>query len=214
MEDVLDLYTAPLDPDRPLVCFDESPYQRISETRLPLPARPGALERYDHEYAREGVDNLFMFCAPLQNWRTVQVTDRRTKRDFAYCMRDLVDVYFPAAVQIQLVLDQLNTHRLAVLYEVFPPAEAKRISAKIVIHHTPKHGSWLNMAEIEFAALNAQCLDRRIGQRTQLEQEIAAWQQQRNAAGMTVNWRFTTADARIKLKRLYPIVEPDLADAA
>lgn len=214
MEEVLDLYTAPADPARPLVCFDESPYQRLSETRLPLPARPGALERYDHEYAREGVDNLFMFFAPFANWRTVQVTDRRTKRDFAYCMRDLVDRYFPEAEQIQLVLDQLNTHRLAVLYEVFPPAEAKRISAKIAVHHTPKHGSWLNMAEIEFAALNTQCLERRIGQRAELEQAIASWEGERNAAGMTVNWRFTTADARIKLKRLYPIVEPNLAYCA
>lgn len=126
MEDVLALYTAPADPLRPLVCFDESPYQRISETRVPLPAQPGRVERYDHEYAREGVDNLFMFFAPFQNWREVQVTDRRTKRDFAYCMRDLVDRYFPTAVTIRLVMDQLNTHRLAVLYEVFPPAEAKR----------------------------------------------------------------------------------------
>lgn len=214
MEDVLDLYTAPADPRRPLVCFDESPYQRISETRTPLPARPGAVARYDHEYAREGVDNLFMFFAPFQNWREVAVTDQRTKRDFAFCMRDLVDVYFPEAVQIQLVLDQLNTHRLAVLYEVFPPAEAKRISAKIEVHYTPKHGSWLNMAEIEFAALNEQCLDRRIGQRAELVAEIAAWVAERNSARMTINWRFTTVEARIKLKRLYPVVEPNLSDRA
>jgi len=208
MEDVLDLYTAPADPHRPLVCFDESPYQRISETHLPLPAQPGQLQRYDHEYAREGVDNLFMFFAPFQNWREVQVTDRRTKRDFAYCMRDLVDRYFPAALTIRLVLDQLNTHRLAVLYEVFPPAEAKRLIDKIEVHHTPKHGSWLNMAEIEFAALQQQCLDRRIGARAMLVAEIATWVAERNSARMTINWRFTTADARIKLKRLYPSIDP------
>jgi DDE superfamily endonuclease len=212
MEDVLDRYTAPVDPQRPLVCFDESPYQRISETRLPLPAGPGQVERYDHEYARAGVDNLFLFFAPFANWRTVQVTEQRTKRDFAFCMRDLVDVYFPDAVKIQLVLDQLNTHRLAVLYEVFAPAEAKRIIDKLEIHHTPKHGSWLNMAEIEFAVLKEQCLGRRIGERERLVAEIAAWEAERNAAGMTVNWRFTTADARIKLKRLYPLVEPDLSN--
>src|SRR5437868_14870375 len=174
MEDVLDRYTAPVDPQRPLVCFDESPYQRISETRLPLPAGPGQVERYDHEYARAGVDNLFLFFAPFANWRTVQVTDQRTKRDFAFCMRDLVDVYFPDAVKIQLVLDQLNTHRLAVLYEVFAPAEAKRIIDKLEIHHTPKHGSWLNMAEIEFAVWKEQCLGRRIGERERLVAEIAA----------------------------------------
>jgi len=212
MEDVLDLYTAPADPARPLVCFDESPYQRISETRLPLPAAPGQLERYDHEYAREGVDNLFLFFAPFQNWRMVQVTDQRTKRDFAWCMRDLVDVYFPEAVKIQLVLDQLNTHRLAVLYEVFPPAEAKRICDKLEVHHTPKHGSWLNMAEIEFAVLKEQCLARRIGQRAELVAEIGRWLAERNSARMTVNWRFTTAEARIKLKHLYPKVEPNLSN--
>ena len=212
MEDVLDLYTAPADPACPLVCFDESPYQRISETRVPLPARPGAVTRYDHEYARAGVDNLFMFFAPFANWRAVQVTDQRTKRDFAFCMRDLVDLYFPTAHKIKLVMDQLNTHRLAVLYEVFAPAEAKRISEKIEVHHTPKHGSWLNMAEIEFAALQEQCLDRRIGARAALVAEIAAYVAERNSARMTVNWRFTTAEARIKLKRLYPTVEPNLSD--
>ncbi len=211
MEDILDLYTAPADPARPLVCFDESPYQRISETHTPLPARPGQVERYDHEYVRAGVDNLFMFFAPFQNWRTVQVTDQRTKRDFAFCMRDLVDEYFPEAVKIQLVMDNLNTHRLAVLYDVFAPAEAKRISDKLEVHYTPKHGSWLNMAEIELAALNGQCLDRRIGARASVVEAVAAWETERNDARMTVNWRFTTTDARIKLKRLYPTVEPNLS---
>jgi len=211
MEDVLDVYTAPLDPKRPLVCFDESPYQRISDTRQPLPGRPGTVQRVDHEYARAGVDNLFMFFAPLLNWRMVTVTAQRTKRDFAECMRVLVDEYFPEAEQIVLVLDNLNTHRLAVLYEVFPPGEAKRIADKLEIHYTPKHGSWLNMAEIELAVLNGQCLDRRIGERDTLVATVGHWATQRTAAGMTVNWRFTTADARIKLKRLYPIVEPDLS---
>ncbi len=211
MEDVLTLYTAPAAPTCPLVCFDESPYQRIRDTRLPLPAQPGAVERYDHEYERAGVDNLFRFFAPFANWRTVKVTAQRTKGDFAECMRELVDVHFPTATKIRLVRDNLNTHRLAVLYEAFPPGEAKRICDKIEVHYTPKHGSWLNMAEIELAVWDGQCLDRRLGERATVEAAVAAWAAERNAAGMTVNWRFTTADARIKLKRLYPTVEPSAA---
>ncbi len=211
MEDVLDLYTAPADPMRPLVCFDESPYQRISDTRTPLPTRPGEVQRYDHEYARAGVDNLFMFFAPFANWRRVKVTAQRTKRDFAECMRELVDEHFPAAEKIRLVLDNLNTHRLGVLYEVFAPAEAKRICEKLEVHYTPKHGSWLNMAEIELAVLKGQCLDQRIGERARVEEEAGRWAGERNDAGMTVNWRFTTADARIKLKRLYPQIEASAA---
>jgi hypothetical protein len=208
MEDVLDLYTAPYDPQRPLVCFDETSKQLIGESRPPLPVAPGQVARLDYEYVRNGVSNLFMFFAPLENWRTVQVTARRTKVEFAHCMRDLVDVYFPEAVVIRVVMDNLNTHDLAALYEVFPPAEARRIIRKLEIHHTPKHGSWLNMAEIELAVLNHQCLDRRIPDAERLAVETRAWETARNGAGATVDWRFTTADARIKLKKLYPIIIP------
>jgi hypothetical protein len=208
MEDVLDLYTWPYDPRYPQVCFDETSKQLIGETRVPLPAQPGQPERYDYEYVRNGVANLFMFFAPLHNWRHVKVTEHRTKQDWACCMRDLVDVHFPEAVRIRLVEDNLNTHDPAALYEVFEPAEAKRILERLEFHYTPKHGSWLNMAEIELSVLSGQCLDQRIPDLLCLQQEVAAWEADRNAAEATVNWRFTTADARIKLKRLYPSIEP------
>jgi len=208
MEDVLDVYKRPADPTRPTVCFDEIPVQLVSETRQPLPMQPGQPELYDYEYRREGVANLFMFFAPLQNWRHVKVTERRTKADWAECMRDLVDIYFPEAQMITVVEDQLNTHNPAALYEVFTPAEAKRILDRLEFHFTPKHGSWLNMAEIELSALSQQCLDQRIPDQTTLAQEAAAWEAERNASGATVNWRFTTEDARIKLKRLYPSIQP------
>jgi len=208
MEDVLDLYTLPYDPHYPQVCFDESSKQLIGESRAPLPAKPGELERYDYEYVRNGVVNLFMFFAPLHNWRHVKVTARRTKEDWAYCMRDLVDVHFPQAIRIRLVEDNLNTHDPAALYEVFAPAEAKRILDRLEFHYTPKHGSWLNMAEIEFSVLSRQCLHPRIADKPTLEREVAAWQVERNEAQATVHWRFTTSDARIKLKRLYPSIEP------
>jgi len=208
MEDVLDLYTLPCDPRYPLVCFDETSKQLIGATRTPLPAEPGQPERYDYEYVRNGVANLFMFFAPLHNWRHVKVTEHRTKEDWAYCMRDLVDVHFPDAVRIRLVEDNLNTHDPSALYEVFEPAEAKRILDRLEFHYTPKHGSWLNMAEIELSVLSGQCLDQRIPDLLGLEHAVAAWEADRNAAEATVNWRFTTADARIKLKRLYPSIEP------
>jgi transposase len=208
MEDVLDVYTQPVDPTRPMVCFDESPQQLIRETRQPLPAKPGRPERFDYEYQREGVANLFMFCAPFHNWRHVKVTAQRTKSDWAECMRDLVDVHFPTAAEIIVVQDQLNTHNPAALYEVFPPAEAKRILQRLRFHFTPKHGSWLNMAEIEFSVLNQQCLDRFIPDKATLAQETLAWEERRNSKGATVDWRFTTDNARIKLKRLYPSIEP------
>jgi hypothetical protein len=206
MEDVLDLYMQPEDPDRPVGCFDESSKQLIGETRTPLPAEPGQVERYDTEYVRNGVRNLFMFFAPLLNWRHVKVTAQRTKVEWAHCMRALVDVYFPHARCIRVVMDNLNTHTLAALYDVFLPAEAKRIADRLEIHYTPKHGSWLNMAEIEFSVVSNQCLDRRIPDAPLLEREVAAWETTRNAQGATVNWRFTTDDARIKLKRLYPSI--------
>jgi len=207
MEDVLDVYKRPEDPRFPLVCFDESPEQLVSETRQSLPPMPGQPERYDHEYRREGVANIFMFFAPLENWRHVKITDRRTKADWAECMREIVDVHFPNATCITVVEDQLNTHDPACLYEFFPPAEAKRILDRLEFHSTPKHGSWLNMAEIELSVLNRQCLDRCIPDKATLGQETAAWTVERNGKGATVNWRFTTEDARIKLKRLYPSID-------
>lgn len=204
MEDVLDLYAEPTDPQRPLVCFDECPYQLISETRQVVPAKPGQRERYDYEYKREGIRNLFMFFAPGHGWRHVKVTDRRTTPDFAQCMKDLVDIHFPDAEAIRVVLDNLNTHTPAALYEAFEPAEARRIARKLEFHHTPKHGSWLNMAEVEFAILSGQCLDRRIPSDDILQREIAAWEAVRNEKQATVSWRFTAPDARVKLERLYP----------
>jgi hypothetical protein len=206
MENVLDLYLQPEDPERPVVCFDESSKQLIGETRTPLPAAPGQPERYDTEYVRNGVRNLCMFFAPLLNWRHVKGTPRRTKVEWAHCMRELVDVYFPLAVCVRVVMDNLNTHSLAALYAVFPPAEAKRIADRLALHYRPKHGSWLNMAERAFSVLSNQCLDRRIPEAAMLEGEVAAWETTRNAQGATVNWRFTTDDARIKLKRLYPSI--------
>ena len=207
MEDVLDVYTQPTNRARPLVCFDESPEQLVSETRQPLPLKPGKPQCYDYEYRREGVANVFMFFAPLQNWRQVKITGRRTKADWAQCMRELVDVHFPNAESITVVQDQLNTHSPAALYEMFAPAEAKRILDRLDFHWTPKHGSWLNMAEIEWSVLNRQCLNRCIPDRATLARETAAWAAKRNSDDATVNWRFTTADARIKLTRLYPSID-------
>jgi hypothetical protein len=206
MEDVLAVYHRPYDPNCPLVCFDEGTKQQVKETRLPLSPEPGQAAKYDYEYERNGTSNLFMLFAPLEGWRHVKVTDRRTMIDWAYCMRDLVDIHFPDAETIVVVMDNLNTHKLASLYETFPPAEARRIAEKLEIHYTPKHGSWLNMAEIELSVLSRQCLKRRIPDQPTLHHEIAAWASQRNMAASTVNWRFTTADARIKLKRLYPSI--------
>ena len=207
MEEVLELYQRPHDPARPLVCFDEGTKQQTKETRLPLPTRPGEVAKYDYEYERNGTGNLFIFFAPLESWRHIKVTDQRTMVDFAHCMRDLVDVHFPDAEQVVLVMDNLNTHKFASLYEAFPPAEARRIIERLEIHYTPKHGSWLNMAEIELSVLHRQCLKARIPDRPTLEAEIAAWQTPRNAAQATVHWRFTTEDARIKLHKLYPSVD-------
>jgi hypothetical protein len=208
MEDVLDVYVRPLDPKRPQVCFDESSKQHLKEVRTPLPGEPGQPARYDTEYERNGVSNLFMFFSPLLNWRHVKVTNHRKACDWAECMRELVDVHFPEAERITVVLDNLNTHTPAALYAAFEPAEAKRIWDKLEFHYTPKHGSWLNMAEIELSVLSRQCLDRRIPDQEMLKTEVAAWETERNTSGATVMWRFTTADARIKLKHLYPSIEP------
>ncbi len=207
MEDVLDVYCRPPDPKYPQVCFDESSKQQVKEVRTPLPTAPGEPMRYDTEYERNGVSNLFMFFCPLLNWRHVKVTERRTAIDWAECMRELVDVHFPDAERIVVVLDNLNTHLPASLYVAFEPAEAKRIWDTLEFHYTPKHGSWLNMAEIEFSVLSRQCLERRIADRETLAAEVEAWEEERNASGATVDWRFTTADARIKLKHLYPSLQ-------
>jgi transposase len=206
MEEVLSVYTRPYDERRPQVCLDETSKQLVSETRVPLPLQPGQPECCDYEYERQGTCNLFVACEPLAGKRYLQVTEQRTKVDFARFIRDLVDVYYRAAEKIVLVMDNLNTHTPAALYEVFAPAEARRLIEKLELHYTPKHGSWLNMAEIEFSVLTRQCLDRRIGSRTELEREVVAWQAKRNGQAVGINWRFTTTDARIKLKHLYPSI--------
>jgi hypothetical protein len=207
MEDVLDLYKQPYDPNRPLVCMDETSKQLVSEVIAPLSATPGRLERYDYEYERQGVANLFIFFEPLGGRRHIQVTDQRTKRDWAYFIKELIDIHYPEAELIRLVLDNLNTHVPGALYETFEPQEARRILEKIEFHYTPKHGSWLNMAEIELSALTRQCLDRRIADKELLSTEVSAWETERNEKVVVVNWRFTTEDARIKLKRLYPSIQ-------
>ena len=204
MEDVLDLYAEPVDETRPVVCFDETPTQLIGETRVPIPPKPGQRARCDYEYKRNGTANLFVFMNANHGWRHVKPTDRRTKVDFAECMRDLVDVHYPDADQIRVVMDNLNTHFPASLYEAFAPEEARRILRRLEFHYTPKHGSWLNMVEIEIGVLNSQCLDRRIPSREMLEREVAAWEVQRNASGARIKWLFRIEDARGKLGKAYP----------
>ena len=207
MEDVLDIYQLPYDPKHPQVCMDEASKQLVSEVIQPIPAKIGQPEIYDYEYERQGVANLFVLFEPLRGWREIKITERRTKQDWAWLMKELVDVHYPDAETIRLVMDNLNTHTPSSLYETFQPAEAKRILNKLEIHYTPKHGSWLNMAEIELSVLSRQCLDRRIPDALNLTNEVNAWQKDRNNKGTTMNWRFTTADARIKLKKLYPSIK-------
>ncbi|HPE73170.1 MAG TPA: IS630 family transposase [Candidatus Competibacter sp.] len=207
MEDVLDVYTRPYDPARPVVCLDELSKQLVAETRLPIPARPGHPERVDYEYERQGTANLFLTCEPLVGQRHATVTEQRTAVDFAHEVRDLLEVRYPHAEKVVLVMDNLNTHKPAALYEAFEPTLARSLVERLEIHHTPKHGSWLNMAEIELSVLSRQCLDRRIPDADTLTHEVAAWEQARNADPRSVNWRFTTPDARIKLKRLYPSIQ-------
>ena len=204
MEDVLDLYEEPYDPTRPKVNFDETSKQLIAETRVPLPPKPGTLARYDYECQRNGTCNLFMFCEPQAGWRHIAVTAQRTMLDFAEQMRWLVDERYPDAQVIRVVLDNLNTHKPASLYEAFAPAEARRILKKLEFHYTPKHGSWLNMAEIALSILQRQCLARRIPDEVTLTREITVYEDARNAAHATITWRFTTTAAREKLHRLYP----------
>ena len=204
MEDVLEAYTRPFDPRRPQVCLDETSRQLLAEVTAPLPAAPGRPAHQDYEYVRQGVCNVFLVCEPLRGWRHVTMSERRTRIDWAHCIRELVDVPYPNADVVVLMQDNLNTHTPASLYEAFPPAEAKRLADKLELHYTPKHGSWLNMAEIELSVLAGQCLDRRLADRATLTREVAAWEATRNATGRGVDWRFTTEDARIKLKHLYP----------
>jgi len=204
MEAILDVYAEDYDPFCPQVCFDEVPYQLVSETRQSQAVQPGKPARYDYEYRRQGTCNLFMMFEPLASWRQVKVTQRRTKLDFAQCMKELVDVHFPNAEKIRLVLDNLNIHTPAALYEAFDPAEARRLVRKLEFHYTPVHGSWLNMAEIEISTLSRQCLDRHLPDVDIVEREVTAWHQRRNAQKATVDWQFTTTKARDKLKHLYP----------
>lgn len=208
MEDVLDIYKHPYDAKRPVVCMDETNKQLIKETRTPIPASPGESVRYDAEYERNGVCNVFLSCEPLQGKRTTKVTDQRKKTDWAHFIKELVDTHYPSVDKIVLVMDNLNTHAGSSLYEAFEPAEAKRILDKLEIHYTPKHGSWLNMAEIELSHLSRQCLNRRIADKSTFIHEIAEWNKNRDAEKATIDWQFTTEDARIKLKRLYPVLQP------
>jgi len=206
MEDVLDVYKRPYDEKNPVVCLDETNKQQIKEVRSIIPAEPGKPERFDTEYERNGTSNIFLSCEPLAGKRQIKITDHRTKIDFAEFIKELVDVHYRDANKIVLVMDNLNTHNGSSLYEKFEPVEAKRILDKLEIHHTPKHGSWLNMAEIELSHLSRQCLDRRIGDQETIEKEALAWCKERNSKTVKIDWQFTTTDARIKLKKLYPVI--------
>jgi hypothetical protein len=208
MEDLLDVYTRPEDPRRPLVCLDEIPVQLVAEARAPRPAAPGRRARHDYEYVRRGVANVFLACEPLRGIRHTRVTERRTRLDWACFVRDLLEVQYPDAERVVLVLDNLNTHTPGSLYQAFAPAEAKRLADRLEIHYTPKHGSWLTIAELELSSLSRQCLGRRIADRETLAAEVGAWQATRNALPSPVDWRFTAEDARIKLKHLYPSPQP------
>ena len=204
MEDVLEVYQRPYDRQRPLVCLDETSKQLIAETRVPIAAKPGRPGRHDYEYRRNGTANLFMMFAPLEGWRHVKVTDRHTAVDYAQVLKELSDTHFPGSAKIVLVQDNLNTHKPASLYEAFPPAEARRLVERFEWHYTPKHGSWLDMAESELGILSSQCLNRRIPDQQVLKDEVGAWVADRNSKHAKANWQFTTADARVKLRRLYP----------
>ena len=204
MEDVLEVYHMPYDPDYPMVCMDESSKQMIGEVRAPIPGRPGQPARVDDEYIRNGVAEIFMEVEPFAGKRHVMVTERRTRKDWAHQIQQMLDERYPDAIKIRLVMDNLNTHNVASLYETFEPKEARRLAERLEIHYTPKHGSWLNMAEIELSALKGQCLDRRIPDMASMQAEVAAWERNRTNSAKKIVWQFTTADARIRLKRLYP----------
>lgn len=206
MEDVLATYQLPYNPEIPVVCMDEASKQLLGEVAMPLPLRPGQPQCEDYEYERKGVCNLFMFCEPLGGWRHVKVTERRTKKDWAEAIRELVDVHYPHARKIRLVMDNLNTHTGSSLYETFRPEEARRILERLEIHFTPKHASWLNMAEIEIGVLNGQCLDRRIDDPDELRQEVLSWEVKRNHQQAKIHWTFTITNARVKMKKVYPSI--------
>ena len=207
MEDVLQVYQLPYDPVYPVVCLDEASKQLIGEVAIPMPAAPGRPARIDYEYERKGTCNLFMMCEPLGGWRHVKVTERRTRLDWAECIKELVDVHYPEATKIRLVMDNLNTHSGASLYEAFQPGEARRLLDRLEIHQTPKHGSWLDMAETEISILSRQCLDRRIDDAAEIRREVGAWEVERNEKGSKIHWTFTLAAARLKLKKIYPSIE-------
>ena len=207
MERVLELYRLPYDPRYRVVCMDEASKQLIGEVRIPLPVAEGQPARYDSEYERLGVCNQFMFVEPLRGWRKVFVRKRRTMIDWAFCIQEILDVHYPNAQKVRLVLDNLNTHTGASIYEAFSPAEARRLLARLEFHYTPKHGSWLNMAEIEIGVMNGQCLDRRIAEQHIMREEVAAWEQQRNKEEAKIRWTFTVSDARVKLAKIYPSIE-------
>lgn len=204
MEDVLAVYHLPYDPDYPVVCMDESSKQLIGEVHTPIPCKPGQPQRIDDEYVRQGVAEIFMEVEPLSGRRHVMITERRTRKDWAQQIKQMLDERYPEAIKVRLVMDNLNTHHVASLYEAFEPQEARRLAERLEIHHTPKHGSWLNMAEIELSVLKGQCLNRRIAEIATMQAEVAAWERHRNSRTKKINWQFTTADARVKLARLYP----------
>ena len=209
MEDVLELYRKPYDPKYPVLCMDEASKQLIAETRVPLPAEEGQPVRYDHEYERKGVCSQILFVEPLRGWRKVFVRERRTMIDWALCLREILDVYYPDVLKVRLVLDNLNTHTGTSLYEAFPPAEARRLLERVEFHYTPKHGSWLNMAEIEIGVMTGQCLGRRIDSQQLVAEEVAAWEQRRNEEEAKIKWSFTVSDARVKLTKIYPSIRID-----
>jgi hypothetical protein len=204
MEDVLDVYQRAYDENCPVICMDEKPYQLLDEKRNPIPMKPGEIKRYDNEYVRNGTCSIFIFTEPLKAWRTVSVSERRTRKDWARYVEELLEVHYPDAPKVCLVMDNLNTHTIASLYEAFPPEKARALARRLEIHYTPKHGSWLNIAEIELSAMTAQCLGRRIPDIETLAVELKAWNIDRNRVATTVNWQFDTDDARIKLRKLYP----------
>ena len=206
MEDVLDVYQREYDENCPVICMDEKPYQLLDESRNPIPMKPGEVKRYDSEYVRNGTCSIFMFSEPLKGWRNVSVSPRRTKKDWAVQVAEILETHYPNAPKVCFVMDNLNTHNISSLYEAFPPEKARNLARRIEIHYTPKHGSWLNMAEIELSAMTSQCLGRRIPDIESLSAELSVWNIARNEAAVNVNWQFRTEDARIKLKRLYPII--------
>jgi len=208
MEDVLEVYAQPYDPEFPVVCMDETSKQLVGETRIPIPAKSGRPQRIDYEYERRGTADVFMFTEPLRNWRKAVVTQTRTRLDWAVQVRILLERDYPKAKRVRLVMDNLNVHSIGSLYEAFPPDEARRLANRLEIHYTPKHGSWLNIAEIELRALNVQCMNRRIPESELLQTEIEAWMTARNSSGAKVDWQYTTSDARIHLKHLYPKIQP------